>query len=152
MPENKQRYIEIDGESVPVTEEVYLAYKRPLWAERKRYERESRCRDENGNRCMDDCRLCDKKRDGGDLSFEKCVEDGHEAADTFDLSEYVEEKLLKEALGKAVASLTDDERRLIEAAFNGKPERDNAAELGIHRNTFVYRRDKIVEKLREMLT
>ena len=41
---SNQRFIEIDGEQVAVTEEVYRAYKRPLWVERKRKERESRCR------------------------------------------------------------------------------------------------------------
>lgn len=34
--ENQQRFIEIDGQQVLVTEEVYRAYKRPLWAEHKR--------------------------------------------------------------------------------------------------------------------
>jgi hypothetical protein len=33
---NKQRFITIDGVDVTVTEEVYRAYKRPAWAERKR--------------------------------------------------------------------------------------------------------------------
>ncbi|NMB11452.1 MAG: hypothetical protein GX977_04105 [Firmicutes bacterium] len=37
----EQRFIEIGGEQIPVTEEVYLAYKRPLWRERKRKERET---------------------------------------------------------------------------------------------------------------
>ncbi|GHU62693.1 hypothetical protein AGMMS49983_04610 [Clostridia bacterium] len=39
--EKVQRYIEIDGEQILVTEEVYRAYKRPLWAEHKRKERAS---------------------------------------------------------------------------------------------------------------
>jgi hypothetical protein len=32
----KEYFVVIDGEKVPVSEEVYRAYKRPLWAERKR--------------------------------------------------------------------------------------------------------------------
>ena len=35
-----QRYIYIDGEKIPVTEEVYRTYKRPIWREHKRQERE----------------------------------------------------------------------------------------------------------------
>ena len=149
---SKQRFIIIDGESIPVTEEVYLAYKRPLWAESKRREREKRCHDESGSRCMGDCRLCDDQRDGGYLSYEKCLEDGHEFVDLFNLSEYVEDKMLKEALRAAVASLPTNEQQIIEIAFDGKPEREAATVLGIHRNTFVYRRDKVVEKLRKMMT
>ena len=38
--DNQQRYIEIEGQQIPVTEEVYRAYKRPAWAEHKRQERE----------------------------------------------------------------------------------------------------------------
>jgi len=38
-----QRYIEIDGQQIPVTEESYRVYKRPAWAEHKRKEREKRC-------------------------------------------------------------------------------------------------------------
>ena len=33
---NKDYYILIDGEKVPVSEEVYRAFKRPAWTERKR--------------------------------------------------------------------------------------------------------------------
>ena len=33
---NKDYFIVIDGEKVPVSEEVYRAFKRPAWAERKR--------------------------------------------------------------------------------------------------------------------
>ena len=65
---NQQRFIDIDGEQVPVTEEVYRAYKRPLWGEHKRKEREKRCRDERGNRCTGDCSKCDKERTGSVLS------------------------------------------------------------------------------------
>ncbi|MBQ1471539.1 MAG: hypothetical protein IIZ34_04195, partial [Eubacterium sp.] len=34
-----ERYIEIDGQKVPVTEEVYQAYMQPEWKERKRWQR-----------------------------------------------------------------------------------------------------------------
>ncbi len=35
----KGYYLPIDGQEVPVTEEVYRAYWQPVWAERKRQER-----------------------------------------------------------------------------------------------------------------
>jgi len=149
--ESKQRYININGEQIAVSEEDYLNYKRPIWAERKRREREIRCRDIKGNRCMKDCRLCDKQRDGGNLSLDKFAEDGYEIADLIDITEIVADKMLKEALRKAVAELTDNERKIIDVAFQGKSERDTATELGIPRKTFVYRRDKIVDKLRKIL-
>lgn len=33
------RFIEIDGEKVPVSEEVYKAYMQPVWREQKRIQR-----------------------------------------------------------------------------------------------------------------
>ena len=33
---DKEFFIVIDGEKVPISEEVYRAFKRPLWTERKR--------------------------------------------------------------------------------------------------------------------
>lgn len=146
---DNQRYIVIGGEPVPVTEEVYLAYKRPLWAQRKRNERERRCLDENGNRCMKECRLCDKERTGGNLSLEKLTEDGHDFPDVFDLPDYIEAKLLKEALKEALASLTEDEQHLINVAFSGMSEREAAKVFNLSQKTFTYRRDKIVSKLRK---
>ena len=49
MPKNdnqkssKEYYLTIDGQKIPVTEDVYRAYKQPVWAERKRQERDKRC-------------------------------------------------------------------------------------------------------------
>jgi len=89
---DKKLYIEIDVEQIPVTEEVYRAYKRPLWAEHKRKERAKRCRDENGNRCKKSCRECSKLRDGSDLSLEKFTDDGFEIASSVDVAELVADK------------------------------------------------------------
>lgn len=35
---SKDRFIKINGKEIPVSEDVYFAYKRPAWAERKRRE------------------------------------------------------------------------------------------------------------------
>lgn len=54
----KQYYLDIEGEQVAVSKEVYLAYMQPVWREQKRQERQKRCIDENGRRCMRDCSQC----------------------------------------------------------------------------------------------
>ena len=74
--ENKQYYITIDNEQIPVTEEVYRAYKRPEWAEHKRFERSKRCVDSKGRRCTADCSKCPRARTGSVLSLDKLAEDG----------------------------------------------------------------------------
>ena len=147
-----QRFIEIDGEQIPVTEEVYRAYKRPLWAEHKRKERAKRCRDENGFRCTKDCHTCKKSREGSDLSLNKFSEEGYEVADSVDLAELVADKLLLEQLVAALNDLDPDEQSLINALFyNDRTERDYAAEIGISHQAVGKRKQKVIEKLRSIL-
>ena len=147
-----QFYIEIDGEQIPLTEEVYRAYKRPLWVEHKRKERAMRCRDENGNCCTKSCRECPKLRDGGDLSLEKFTDDGFEIADSVDIAELIADKLLLEQLVVALDDLDPDERALIDALFyNGRTERDYAAEVGISHQAIGKRKKKVIEKLRSLM-
>lgn len=129
--ENQQRYIEIDGQQIPVTEDVYRAFKRPAWAEHKRKEREKRCRDENGNRCTNDCSKCKKQRTGSVLSLDKFTDEGFEVADTVDLNELIADKLLFEELYAAFEELDPDNRRIMELFSVGKSEREIAADIGL---------------------
>lgn len=92
-----QRYIPIDKQQIPVTEEVYRAYKRPVWAERKRKEREKRCLGEKCNRCTGDCSKCNKQQTGSVLSLDSFIEgSGCEPADAVNIAELVKGKLLLE--------------------------------------------------------
>ncbi len=147
-----QCFIEIDSEQIPVTEEVYRAYKRPLWAEHKRKERAKRCRDENGFRCTKDCRTCEKSREGSILSLDKFNDEGYEVADSVDLAELVADKLLLEQLVDALDDLDPDERSLISALFyNDRTERDYASEVGISHQAVGKRKQKVIEKLRSIM-
>lgn len=151
--ENQQtnRYIEIDGEQIPVTEEVYLAYKRPAWAEHKRKEREKRCRDGSGNRCTGDCSRCDKKRTGSALSLDKFTDEGFNVPASFELDELVADKLLLEQLYIALDELDPDNRKIMELFGLGKSEREIAAEIGLSQKAVNKRKAKLFAKLREQL-
>jgi DNA-directed RNA polymerase specialized sigma subunit len=147
-----QHYIEIDGEQIPVTEEVYRAYKRPLWAEHKRQERIKRCRDENGFSCTKDCHICDKQREGVVLSLECFADEGYEIPDTVDTAELVADKLLLEQLVFALDDLDPEERSLINTLFyNGRAERDYATEIGISHQAVAKRKKKVIKKLRRIM-
>jgi DNA-directed RNA polymerase specialized sigma24 family protein len=146
-----QRYITINEQQIPVTEEVYRAYKRPAWAEHKRKEREKRCRDENGNRCNRDCSKCDKQRTGGVLSLDKFAEEGFDFADTVDIAEFVADKLLLEELYIALEELDPDNRRIMELFSIGKSERDIAADIGLSQKAVNKRKIKLFAQLRERL-
>lgn len=152
----KQRFIEINGQQVPVTEEVYHAYKQPTWAEHKRQEREKRCMVSTGRggtkRCESDCGKCDRQRTGSVLSLDRLTEDGFDYADPSSVSGLVEDKLELELLAAALDKLAPEEKSLIRALFyDERTVRDCAAEIGISHQAVVKRKQKILEKLRGIM-
>lgn len=149
---NDQFFIEIEDQKVPVTEEVYQAYMRPLWAEQKRSERERRCRDENGNRCTKDCSNCSKQRSGTPYSLDSFQEDFEfEPADKIDVEELVADKLLLDELFDILNELDPSSRRIIELFSIGLPEREIAAKTGLSQKAVNKRKQKLFTYLREKL-
>ena len=150
--DNQQRFIEIDGQQVPVTEEVYRAYKRPVWSEHKRKEREKRCRDNNGSRCTGNCSKCDKHRTGSVLSLDSLIEEsGYELADSVDIAELAADKLLFEELCAALDELDPDNRRIMQLFSIGKSEREIAAVIGLSQKAINKRKTKLFAHLWERL-
>jgi RNA polymerase sigma factor (sigma-70 family) len=131
MLENKPFYIKIDGQPVEVTEDVYRAYKRPAWAERKR-------------------RAVRAERE---RSFEAFTDAGLDIPDSCPpVEETAEGHINKEELYRALAKLTADEHRLVDALFfEEKTEREYAAETGVPNATVHSRKTAILKKLKKFL-
>ena len=125
----KDYFIVIDGEQVPVSEEVYRAFKRPAWAERKR--RQVRAEHER--------------------SLEQFAEDGFDIpSDDALVDEIVADKQLLDLLMSALSKLTAEERSLIDALFyEDKSERELAKETGTPQKTINNRKRAILKKLRK---
>lgn len=150
--DNQTRFIEIEGQQISVTDEVYRAYKRPAWAEYKRKEREKLCRDDNGNRCTKDCSNCKKQRNGTPYSLDSFSDDfGFEPAAKIDVAELVMDKLLLEELYSVLNELDSDNRRIIELFSLGLPEREIATEVGLSQKAVNKRKKKLFAMLRERL-
>ena len=128
---DKEYFIVIDGEKIPVSEEVYRAFKRPAWTERKRRQ----------------------VRADYERSLEQLAEDGFEVSDESTLvDEIVEDKMMLDMLFAALDELTADERGLIDALFfDEKSERKVANESGISQQAISKRKSKILAKLRKSL-
>ena len=110
-----------DGAIVPVAEEVYRAYKRPQWREAK------------------------KKKSKREISFEN-FNDVHTLSDEKLVEQIVEDKLLLEMLLKALETLTEEERFLIdEIYYQEKTEREISKESRIPQQTINSRKKKIIE-------
>jgi len=93
---DKEYFIELNGRQIPVGKEVYDAFKRPAWKERKR----SQVRAEK------------------ELSLEAFADAGFEIPSGEALvDEIVEDKLLLDMLSKALSELTEEERVLIDELF-----------------------------------
>lgn len=128
---DKEYNIKLNGKLIPVTEEVYYAFKRPAWKERKR--RQVRAEKE--------------------LSLEAFADAGFEIPSSQALvDEIVEDKLLLDMLFRALSELTEDERFLInELFFNDKSEREVAKEIGRSKTGIHKQKEKILSKLRNLL-
>jgi RNA polymerase sigma factor (sigma-70 family) len=129
---DKEYFIELNGRQIPVSKEVYYAFKRPAWREHKR--RQVRAEKE--------------------LSLEAFADAGFEIPSGEALvDEIVEDKLLLDMLSKALSELTEEERVLIdELFFNDKSEREIAREIGVSQPAIHKRRNRILEKLKKLMT
>ena len=148
MSKEKRSYvIRIGGAPVEVTKSVYTEYFRA--ARRIRYYEE-------------DIKTGKILVSGDKVTFVPCKEDSIErledeaGVEFFDECESVEDvvirKLMAEKLRRSLPLLEPDERRLIdELFFNGKSERQLAAETEIPRMTICSRKHKILAKLRKLL-
>jgi len=144
----------IDNEAITVsiTEEVYYAYMRPIWAEAKHQERASRCRKAKGSRCMGNCSQCPEFRSGAPLSLEWLLEDGISPASSDSVDKKVLQNELYQALYTAIGCLDTRDRLIIELYFfEEKSEQQIADIVGLKQKGVNYRKNKILERLRELL-
>ena len=128
----KEYFIKINGENIPVTEEVYRAYMQPVWAESKRR----------------------KARQDRELSFEAFTEEGYEIpSGDAPVDEIAADRMLLDTIKAALDRLNDDERCLIDARYyQDKTQSEVALSMGISQPMVSKLIKKILEKLRNMLS
>ena len=155
-------YIHSTKEWVTVTEDVYRAYYRDIWATRNRAQSHGQCMCPKSKTwlCNGDCLACEFRAAGDNLSLDYTIEDdeGNEKSwsedlrdDGPDVQTFTEERDLMNALRQTLKELDPDSRRICELIMTGKSERDIASELGISRNTYTYRRSKLFCRLKNLL-
>lgn len=130
---SKQYSIKLGDELISVSEEVYRAYKRPQWNEKKQKQ----------VRTQKEC------------SYDFMVDNGFDMQadpERGSLDEIVTDKLLMDKLPAAIETLENDEQYLIYARFyQDKSERELSRELDIPRKTLSYRLAKVLKKLRKII-
>jgi len=158
--QKKQYFIPLNGELIPVNEDVYQEYYRPIWRTHYHASKHGQCGCTDWRRCEGDCGLCRYRTAGDSLSLDAEYE-GEEGSkltllDTIEDSapnilDIIADKLMLQELFKALEELDPDSRRICELIRQGKTEREIAAEFGVRQSTLNYRKNKLMDKLRKCL-
>ncbi len=147
---------------VPVSKVDYDNYYRDINAYRRRQQEHGRCVCPASKRylCDMDCCACRFHKGGDELSLDYTVtdEDGNEKSWLEDLPDdrpsaqsVMEDRELLDTLLHKLDELDPEGRRICELVMEGRSERDCGKEMGMSRNTFVYKRDKLFAALADYL-
>ena len=160
---DKQYYIYLRStkERVPCTKEEFDNYYRDINAFRQRQQYHGKCVCPQNKRltCDMDCETCPFYRNATfSLEYTVCDDEGNERAKADEIADpsatvdtYLEEEELYHALHSLIQTLTPEEQKICAAIMDNLSERSAATALGMSRNTYVYRRDKILERLKNSL-
>lgn len=155
-------YIKESKSWVDVNKEFYTNYYRDINAYRKRQQEHGRCVCPASKRylCDMDCLTCPYAKAGDQLSLDNTISDGdgNEKSwlddmpdESAAIAEVLEDAELLHALYAKLNELDPEGRLICQLIMEGKSERDCGKKMGLSRNTFVYRRDKLFQKLRSEL-
>ena len=152
MPENKQFFIRVRGQLVPVTEDLYLKYYRSKRRDRY-YEHDIKIEravyDQDGH--------ITGYRPAKEDSLDRRMEAGEDFAEDCESTEdAVLRAIMAESLHGALDQLEQGERALIDALFfsnggEGMTEREYAAQFGVSKTALHSHKMKILAKLRGLL-
>ena len=154
-------YIKESKSWVDVNKEFYTNYYRDINAFRQRQQYHGKCVCPQSKRltCDMDCETCPFHRnDTFSLEYTVCDDEGNERAKADEIADpsaaidtYLEEEELFHALHSLIQMLTPEEQKICSAIMDNLSERSAATALGMSRNTYVYRRDKMLERLKNSL-
>lgn len=148
---------------VPCDFEFYCSYRNMNRNKTKERDLASRCSipAERGGlkRCMEDCNQCPYgkwKRDGGVLSLDGLVFTNKEGStlqiEIADDQPSMLEKLIAEekskAMWKAINSLNNEDRKIIDLFSEGYSDSEIARQIGSKKQTIQYRRTRIIAELK----
>ena len=147
---------------VSVSKVGYDNYYRDINTYRRRQQEHGRCVCPASKRylCDMDCCSCRFHKGGDEFSLDYTVTDesGNEKSwledlpdDRLSAQSVMEDRELLGALYKQLEALDPDGRLICELIMQGCSERAAAEKLGLPRNTYVYRRGKLLALLREAL-
>ena len=151
----KQRYVKVNRELIPVTEEVYQVASRMKENERHRARRDGKCSQSDYRYCSGDCGTCGWYQEGHRmLSMSKVFVENPEyempATGTPLIDDIIANKLLLEKLFRQLDELIPDGSRVFQMRAHDYSEREIAKALGIKaQSTLNYRIKKMDAFIRD---
>jgi hypothetical protein len=147
---------------VSVSKTDFDNYYRDINAYRRRQQGHGRCVCPASKRylCDMDCCSCRFHKGGDSLSLDYTItdEEGNEKSWLDDLQDdapsvqsVLEDRELLDTLLYKLDELDPEGRRICKLVMEGRSERDCGKEMGMARNTFVYKRDKLFATLADYL-
>lgn len=143
---------------MPVTEEVYREYYRPIWCAQKAAQKAGQCVCPKSKLwiCDGDCAICKYHAVGNTVSLDAPIENA--AGDEFSLlgtikdpssnfSNILVDRLLLEHLLDELAAQDPEGKRICELIMEGQSEREAAVTLNMARSTFKRRWSAIKSEL-----
>lgn len=161
-------YIRSTKQWVPVTEEVYLAYYRPIWRAQKAAQKVGQCFCPKDKLwlCDGDCAMCEYHAAGNTTSLDAPIEngDGEEFSlvdtledPTADFADVLVDRLLLEHLLDELAEQDPEGKRICELIMEGCSKTEIADTLqhefggDWYKSKAVYREKQVLERLRKRI-
>lgn len=156
----KKIYVKSEGKFIPVTDAVYYAYYRPLWAIRDKARRKGKCLcpRKQAYLCDGDCLNCEFAIEGNDISLDAAVDIDDDAvrygdlmASDFDLEALVTDSVLFDRLIEELIRLDPDGQKILKLWEMGLTDRKIGKLLGRNINSFKGKLRRIRKKLKRLL-
>jgi len=161
-------YIRSTKTWVPVTEEVYLEYYRPVWRTQKAMQKAGQCYCPKSKLwlCDDDCAMCEYRAAGNTVSLDAPMQNAD--GDEFSLIDTIEDptssfadvlvdRLLLERLLDDLAEQDPEGKRICELIMEGSSKTEIADTLQRefggewYKSKAVYREKQVLDRLRKRL-
>ena len=151
MSKDANRLIYLNGEPIPVTEEVYLTWYSPIWRCHNFTLRHGQCSCSRWQLCEGDCGIC-RFRMAGDHSSLDDLYDNYElepADPGSDPESIVMDAILLEELLDELDRIDPNGRRIAEVLLDGLDDRAAAKALGMAKSTFSDKKLKLRRELKK---
>lgn len=147
--ESKDYQIYLNGKLIPVTEEVYKAWYRPIWRTHHFARRHGQCACPRWQLCEGDCGLCEYQKLGDLYSLDLLYDDSSSESEALDPAEIVIDAMGADELLRELDGIDSYGSRIARLLLDGVNDRDAGAFLGLAKSTYSDKKMKLRRAMRK---